>query len=162
MPPLGHEHAGAAGIRGDNLDVRLDERGEAVDGIAIGCVRRCAVGGPLERGRSAINDRPEDIFFRGNVGVEAGALDVERAGNVADRRRRIAVCVEQLAGNLVDLAPSGTGFDHTLSYLTIVRHTLATRPEVVKVFHPPRTCNPAPVPRGVIRNYRYAMFLTGR
>src|SRR5688572_16727036 len=112
MPPLGDEYAGAPGIRGDNLDVRLDERGEAVDGIAIGCVRRCTVGSALERGRSAIDDRPEDILLRGNVGVEARALDVERARNVPDRRRRIAVRVEQLAGNLVDLPAARALLDH--------------------------------------------------
>src|SRR5438094_10046283 len=72
----------------------------------------CRIGRVLERGRGVIDDRPEDILLGGDVGVEAGALDVECAGDVANARRRVAVGVEQLAGDLVDLATAGARFDH--------------------------------------------------
>ena len=51
-------------------------------------------------------------------------------GDVADARRRIAVRVEQLAGDVVDLAPSRAGLDHARSYLTIVRDCGPDRPSV--------------------------------
>src|SRR5438094_5919266 len=47
----------------------------------------CRIGRVLERGRGVIDDRPEDILLGGDVGVEAGALDVECAGDVANARR---------------------------------------------------------------------------
>ena len=90
--------------------------GSPLDGLGLGGGR-----GRLEVGRGPIDDREEDVLLRRDVGVQAGALDVEGLGDVADARRRVAVRVEQLAGHLVDLAPPRTGLDHRRSYLTIVR-----------------------------------------
>src|SRR4029078_8901896 len=98
----------------DGLDVGLDEGGEPVDRVAAGRVAERLVRAPLEGGRRRGDDPPEDVLLRRNVGVEAGALDVERAGDVADARGRVAVRVEQLAGNLLALAPPGTCFPLTV------------------------------------------------
>ena len=61
------------------------------------------VGGGLEAGGRPLDDRPQDVLLRGDVGVQAGALDVDRARDVADARARVAVLVEERAGRVLDL-----------------------------------------------------------
>jgi len=51
----------------------------------------CFVGDSLEAIRSAPDDRPQDILFRGDVGIQAGTPDVQSAGDVANARSRIAL-----------------------------------------------------------------------
>ena len=69
------------------------------------------IGGGLEPGRRPLDDRPQDFLLRGDVGVQAGALHVQRAGDVADARARVAVLVEERTRRVLDLAPA-TGLDH--------------------------------------------------
>ena len=98
----------------------------------------CRLGGRRGRfeGRGrAVDDREEDVLLRCDVGVEARALDVERLGDVADARRRVAVRVEQLAGHFVDFAPPGPA-SIMVSYLTIVR-SLVSPGHAVKRSRPP-------------------------
>jgi hypothetical protein len=113
--------------------------GEALDLVgAAGLVGR-TICGELERRRGSVDDRPEEVFLRRDVGVEAGTLDVERPGDVADAGRSVAVDVEQLARHRVDLAPPRAGLDHLgfASYLTIVRFGVYERQRAA--------VNPAPV-----------------
>ena len=59
----------------------------------------------LEIAGRALDDRPQEVLLGRDMGVQAGALDVEGAGDVADAGRGVAVRVEQLARRVVDLAP---------------------------------------------------------
>ena len=112
VAPFGDEDAGALRVGGDDIDVSLNQRRQALDWIRGGGLRLSFVGLRLEGGGGSVDDRPQDVFFGRHVGIEAGALDIERPGDVADARRRVAVRVEQLARNLFDLAPSRPGLDH--------------------------------------------------
>jgi hypothetical protein len=92
--------------------VRLNEGGQPIHRVAVGRVANRCVCRPLEGGCGSIDDRPQDVFLRGDVGVETGTLDVECFRDVADGRRRVAVGVEQLARHFIDLATPAAGLDH--------------------------------------------------
>ena len=115
VAPLGDEDAGSLRVDRDDLDVRLDERREPIHRVAGRALGKRGVGGRLERRRRPIDDRPEEVLLGGHVGVEAGALHVERSGDVADARRRVAVGVEQLSGDRVDRPPPAAGLDRQAS-----------------------------------------------
>ena len=62
-------------------------------------------GGDLTEG-GALDDRPQHVLLRGDVCVQAGALDVERPGDVAHARPGIAMLTEERAGDVLDLSPA--------------------------------------------------------
>ena len=93
-----------------DLDMGLDEGGEPLDGVRIAGLIHGSVRRVLERRGRPIDDRPEEVLLRGDVGVQARALDVDRPGDVAHARPRVAALVEERAGGSLDLASAG-GFD---------------------------------------------------
>ena len=99
------EHRRLADVLGHHTHVGADEPGEAVVGIA-GLGGRC-VGSRLEARRDPVDDCPEHVLLRGDVGIQARAADVEHAGDVADARRRVALLAEELAGRILDGAAPG-------------------------------------------------------
>ena len=123
VAPLVDEDAGPLDVVGDDLRRGPDERGEPVDRGRHDCAASAAAPRPRARSNASpsVDDRPEDVLLRGDVGVQAGALDVERAGDVANAGRRVAVRVEQRAGGVLDLAPPRAQPRSSRSYLTIVR-----------------------------------------
>jgi len=108
------EHAGALDVVGDDLDMRSnqrDEMGARAGAEGAGVVRLCVVGSGLEAVRGPLDDRPQDVLLRRDVGVEAGALDVHGPRDVAHAGPRIPVLVEQGAGGVFDGLPPGR-LDH--------------------------------------------------
>ncbi len=107
--PLVDEDAGPLDVVGDDPDVGPDERDQVDAGAEhqrarVGRLDR--VGGGLEPGGRPLDDRPQDFLLRGDVGVQARALDVDRARDVAHARPRVAVLVEERACCVLDrLAP---------------------------------------------------------
>ena len=112
--PLVDEDAGPLDVVGDDPDVGPDER-DQVDARAeherarVG--RLDGVGRGLEPGGRPLDDRPQDFLLRGDVGVQAGALDVDRARDVAHARPRVAMLVEERACRVFDRLPAGR-LDH--------------------------------------------------
>ena len=63
VPPFGDEHARPLGVGGDRLDVGLDERRQALDGVAPARLVGRPTGGRFERRRRPVDDRPEEILL---------------------------------------------------------------------------------------------------
>ena len=105
VAPLVDEHRRLADVLGHHVHVGADEPGEEIVGIA-GFGGRC-VGGRFEARGDPIDDRPEHVLLRGDVGVQARAADIEHAGDVADARCRVALLAEELAGRILDGAAPG-------------------------------------------------------
>jgi hypothetical protein len=85
------------------------ERSRRVTGVLE--LRACLgrIGCRLEPRGRAIHDRPQDVLLRGDVGVQAGAANVERLGDVADARAGITALAKQVAGDVLD-GPSTRDF----------------------------------------------------
>jgi hypothetical protein len=76
------EDAGPLDVVGDDADVGADQR-DQVDARAErpppGSAASTIVAPASKRVASPLDDGPEDVLLRGDVGVQAGALDVRRA-----------------------------------------------------------------------------------
>ncbi len=94
------EHRRLAHVVGRDADMGAHERPQSVH--RIGGRRRGGRRSAFEPGCDPIDDRPQELFLRGDVRVQAWAADVERARDVADARRRVAVPAEQVAGRILD------------------------------------------------------------
>ena len=107
-----HEDARPLDVLEDDRDVDADQRPKGLRRIA----RRHGAaedvgGGGLEPPGRPVDDRPEDILLRRDVGVQAGALDVEGACDVAHAGARVPALVEERARRRLDLPSSGR-LDH--------------------------------------------------
>ena len=108
--PLVDEHAGPLDVVGDDADVRPDERDQVHattehQRARVGCLDR--IGGGLELRGHLLDDRPQDVLLGRHVGIQAGALDVDRPGDVAHARAGVATLAEQRAGRVLDRLASG-------------------------------------------------------
>src|SRR5919198_1805295 len=134
MAPFMDEDTGKLRVVGDHTDMGPDERGEPFSWSRVRhrVARICRRS--LEGGRGSVDDRPQDVLLRRDVRIEAGALDVERPGDVADAGRRVPALAEETARHALDRPASGTGFDYHVfpSYLTFVRRPYALPRATVK------------------------------
>ena len=108
------EHARPLDVVGDDADVGADSAASwswPTRRVAGSAASSAVVGRMLEARRHALDDRPQHVLLGRHVGVQAGALDIHGARDVADARAGVAPLAEQGAGGVLDLAAT-VGLDH--------------------------------------------------